>query len=288
LSTYKVGLITGATGFIGSSIAKEFNQNDLGIKWYTPTSNELPLFDKNYTIKTIQKIQPDLVIHCAALLPFKVGWENSKKGNILIDTNLVNALKLLDKNVKIIYCSGVSLYNNTGLELTEKSPLEAKNVYFESKILGENLIRGNFENTVILRISAPYGPSQKIETVLQKFVRLAKKNQDLSIYGDGSRVQNFTLIDDVVEAVKKVITLDATGVYNIASNASITMKKLAETIISVLKSDAKISTIEVIEPDVVVPLNVSNSKAKKQLGWYPSTKLADGIKKFKDESGDNI
>ena len=119
-------------------------------------------------------------------------------------------------------------------------------------------------------------------------MRLAKKNQDLSIYGDGSRVQNFTLIDDVVEAVKKVITLDATGVYNIASNASITMKKLAETIISVLKSDAKISTIEVIEPDVVVPLNVSNSKAKKQLGWYPSTKLADGIKKFKDESGDNI
>jgi UDP-glucose 4-epimerase len=197
--------------------------------------------------------------------------------NNLIDSNIISASSLI-KDIKFIYLSGTSVYEETSDLITEKSNVGSNNLYIKSKIDGEIMIQKNSINYIILRISAPFGKNQRTKTVVHKFISSAKKNQPLYIYGNGERIQNFTYIKDILSVIESLITNNnEIGIFNICSNKIISMKELAEYIIKVTNSKSSIISLNKIDPDKRECLNISNIKANEVLGWVPKFTIESGI-----------
>jgi len=282
-------LITGSEGFIGKSIKSLLASNENDYELFTPNKKELHLFDFTQVKGYLNTAKPDVVIHCAAVLPSKAGEQSSKEGTIRIDSNIVNAVIDYNKNLKLIYCSGCSLYKNNGQLLDESNELFSLNPYLEAKIAGEKLISESLLNSVILRIAAPYGFQQKIQTVIHIFVKRAITDNNIEIFEEGLRVQNFTNVKDVSKAIAEAIKTDKVGTYNICSDRSITMKELAEKIISLSNSKSKIVyKPNIKDKDDTKVLNLDNSKAKHVLKWKPTVTIEEGIIELINEYRNNL
>jgi nucleoside-diphosphate-sugar epimerase len=269
-------LVTGSTGFIGGQIVS-FLEDKQKFKVLSPTRNELNLFIKEDVFDYFKTNNINIVIHCAAILPSNDNLKKTKDLNNLIDSNIISASSLI-KGIKFIYLSGTSVYEETTDLITEKSNVGSNNLYIESKIDGEIMIQKNIINYIILRISAPFGKSQRTETVLHKFISSAIKNEPLYIYGKGERIQNFTYIKDILSVIETLVNNSyEIGIFNICSNKIISMKELADYIIKVTNSKSSIISVNKFDPDKRECLNISNSKANEILGWVPIFNIESGI-----------
>jgi nucleoside-diphosphate-sugar epimerase len=272
--------ISGANGFIGKAIVDEMKSTSSSVIYGIPSSSELDLREFKSVKSYLREFKPDLVLHCAARLPFGSTEEVAFEETCEIDLNVCNSLLETNKKTKLIYASGTSVYLNDGEVITENTKLFSENKYIKAKINGERLFQMNLFNASIFRISAPYGVGQKIETVLHKFVKKSVKNESIGIFGNGERVQNFTNIDDIVKAFILAGEMKVNGVYNICSDRAISMKLLAEKIISLSQSHSQLLFKDKVDSDPTYILKLSNKKAKRELDWNPEVSLDLGLKKI--------
>jgi len=273
----KIVLITGYSGFIGGHLV-QFLSGCENIKLLHPNSNELNLLVKEDVVEYFKLHQPDIIVHCAAVLPDSVDLNKTKYFNNILDANIFSCAKL-NKNVKVIYISGTSVYLDSEGVVDENSAVGNSNPYIQSKIDGEEMLRNSNIEFVILRVSAPFGQLQRIKTVIHKFIECAINDQPLFVYGNGERLQNFTYINDLLNAINIVISKPKIkGIFNICSDKFITMKELAELIINITNSKSEIISLKENDPDKRLHLRISNSKAKSILNWKPIFDTETGLK----------
>ncbi len=281
-------MILGSTGFLGSSIDESLRGSTFEIEILSPTREELDLLDSDRVRSFVNFHKPDIIIHCAAHLPVELDFKKSREINNRIDSNIAGALNN-NSNCRLIYFSGTSVYKSSEVLITEESALNPSNEYFQSKLDGEKIFQNTGINTVILRVSAPYGAKQRAKTVLQKFIELALSNAPITLFGDGQRVQNFTYINDVVSAVYHVLLReDVDGVFNICSDNSVSMRELAEILVDVTNSKSEIFTSNKIDPDQNTVLKFSNQKAKLLLLWSPKFNIRSGLIDLLHEAGHSL
>lgn len=268
-------LITGGSGFIGNNIYKVF-VNEPRLKIFNPDLKSLDLLDSKMTLKYFKQVKPDVIIHCAAILPKYLKSEKQiYESNILMTKNLIDASRF-NKNIRIIFASGTSLYSFKNKILNEESPLISKSGYVKSKIDSEKMLQNFFSNCLILRISAPYGSDQKIKTVIHKFIIKAINNDDIVLFKKGKRIQFFTHIDDVVSSFLIGLKTNIIGVFNVCPDESISMLDLANMIIRISKSNSIINFSN--HEDCELDYYIANQKSKDVLNWYPKVNLEEGIK----------
>lgn len=273
----KVVLITGHSGFIGGNLVQFLSGNE-SIKLLHPNSNELNLLIKEDVVEYFQFHQPDIVVHCAAVLPDSVDLNKTKYLNNILDANVFSCAEF-NKNVKLIYISGTSVYLEAKGVVDENSEVGNDNPYIQSKIDGEEMLRNSNIEFIILRVSAPFGPLQRIKTVVHKFIECALNDQPIFVYGNGERLQNFTYIIDILNAINIVISKEEIkGIYNICSDQFISMKELAELIINITNSKSEIISLEENDPDKRSHVIISNTKAKEVLDWKPNFEIEAGLK----------
>ncbi len=222
----------------------------------------------------------DIIIHCAAVMPRKTNnYLEIAEKNKKIDRNIIKFAK--KNNSKLIYISGTSLYGDKiKKEVKENQVLDiGSNQYFAQKKYSENLFLKELETSTILRISAPYHPSMKANTVLKIFITRAFKNQDLYYYGKGNRVQDFTHTHDIANAIlKNIKNTKIKGIYNIASGTPISMKNLAHLIVKKMPNcTSKILPIGKPDPQEDYRAFFNISKAKKNLNWIPKITIENGV-----------
>jgi UDP-glucuronate decarboxylase len=115
--------------------------------------------------------------------------------------------------------------------------------------------------------------------VVSNFIMQALKNEDITIYGDGSQTRSFCYVDDLIEALFSMMKsrFDFTGPVNIGNPEEFTIKELAELIIALTDSKSKIRHQPLPEDD---PLQRKPdiTLAKKELLWEPKVSLQDGLK----------
>ena len=116
--------------------------------------------------------------------------------------------------------------------------------------------------------------------VVSNFIMQALKNQEITIYGDGSQTRCFCYVEDLIDGLIKLMNScdDFTGPVNLGSLDEISMLELAQKIISLTGSKSEIAFKPLPEDDPR-QRQPEISLAKENLGWEPKTQLEDGLRK---------
>ena len=148
----------------------------------------------------------------------------------------------------------------------------------------ENLCYLYYKNygvpTTSLRYFTVYGPRQRPDMGINKFVRAIINDNEITIYGDGMQTRDFTFVDDAVEANILAAKSNNIGeIFNIGGGNRINVNDLIEAMENTLGKQANVNYIEVQKGDVKDTLADVN-KAKEMLKWEPKTDIYLGLTKY--------
>jgi UDP-glucose 4-epimerase len=300
-------LITGGAGFVPSSLAdgllaKSNYRVVLLDNMLTGAKHNIPDNSNCHFIKgdanKYEDLAPifgrfnfDYVFHYAAVVGVKRTLDNPVM--VLEDIagfkNLLNLAK--NSGVERVFFSSSSEVYGEPVELPQNevtTPLNSKLPYAIVKNVGEAFFRTwkkeyNLDYT-LFRFFNTYGPKQSSDFVMSKFIRAALKNEDITIYGDGSQTRTFCYIDDNIEACINALekNLFVNDVVNIGSDKEMTISQLADIIVKQTNSNSRIIHLPALEEgDMTRRLpDITNMKT---LLNRDLTALETGISKVVDE-----
>ena len=145
----------------------------------------------------------------------------------------------------------------------------------------KNFVSKHNINCIILRFFNIYGVGQSDEYagVITKFIKKITQNKPLEIFGDGLQTRDFVSVYDVVNSIHNAISNDNGGTYNIASGKTVTIKELAEMIISASEKKLEIKHISSKKSDIMYS-QADISLAKNNLKYNPKVGLIEGIRQL--------
>lgn len=161
-----------------------------------------------------------------------------------------------------------------------------RSCYDEGKRMAETLFfdyhRQHDVDIKVIRIFNTYGPRMNPQDgrVVSNFIVQALKDENITIYGDGTQTRSFCYVDDLIEGMVRMMdSRDGfTGPVNLGNPGEFTMKQLAELVLSATGSKSKIVYRELPSDDPTQRKPVIDL-AMKELGWKPTIKLEDGLKR---------
>jgi UDP-glucuronate 4-epimerase len=309
-------LITGGAGFIGSNLINSLFRKNPGIKitcidnfdpFYSADIKQLNIGDFKFnpdfhflyddlsslSAKELCELieEPvDVIVHIAA----KAGVRPSIQNPLAYQqTNVIGTQHLLEfakekKVKKFVFASSSSVYGiNDRYPWKEDERLMPISPYAMTKQAGEML--GHVYSKlygirfIALRLFTVYGPSQRPDLAIHKFVKAILKGEPITMYGDGSTSRDYTFVDDVVQGIIAAMQYDKTGfeIINLGNNYSVSLKELIASIEEVMGKKAIIEQLPE-QPGDVSKTFADINKAKQLLGYNPQTKLKEGLKKFYD------
>ena len=251
-------LITGAAGFLGSHLCERFlNENFFVIgmdNFITGSSKNIDLFKNNNNFKFIEhdvskyvKVDGDLdfILHFASPASpidyLKIPIQTLKVGS-LGTHNLLGLAKA--KKATILVASTSEVYGDPLVHPQNESyfgnvnPIGPRGVYDEAKRFQEAITMAyhRFHNldTKIVRIFNTYGPRMRLNDgrVLPAFIGQSLRNEDLTIFGDGSQTRSFSYVDDWTEGIYRLLHSDDNYPINIGNPNEITIKDFANEIVN--------------------------------------------------------
>ncbi len=301
-------LVTGGSGFIGTSVIKSlllegYDVNCLDIsKPKVDFEKKFKFFKGNiFEDKVVRKAIKGckIVIHLAASLGVKHTDQNIVD---CLDNNILGVKKILihsikNKVQKFIFSSSSEVYGDQrSFPIDEDAELKNKSIYATSKIVAEKYIEGFAKNKKIkyniVRFFNVFGPGQKSNFVIPKFIERINKGKDLQIYGDGNQIRSFC---NIVDATKGLIGVIKRGkpnsIYNIGNNNEpISILNLAKKISKLAeKKNIKIKKITYRNSDRTKEREILKripnlSKIKNDTGYEPKITLENGIKEILREN----
>ena len=165
------------------------------------------------------------------------------------------------------------------------NPIGIRSCYDEGKRCAETLFfdyyRQHQLDIKVVRIFNTYGPRMHPNDgrVVSNFIVQALQGKDITIYGDGQQTRSFCYVDDLIDAMVKMMNSEAgfPGPVNIGNPGEFTMLQLAETILKLSGSKSKI-VYEPLPSDDPKQRQPNIELAKSKLGWQPKVNLEDGLK----------
>jgi len=303
-------LVTGGAGFIGSHLVERLLALGHGVAilddfndFYDPrikhgniaaVKNDVPVFqvdlrDNNAVRGLFHREKFDAIAHLAA----RAGVRPSiAQPQLYYDANVNGTLHLLDAArtagiERFIFASSSSVYGicqdvpfSEDFHLTQTiSP------YAASKIAGEFLC-STFSHlyrmrVVALRFFTVYGARQRPDLAIHQFSRKILAGQPIDQFGDGTTRRDYTYIDDIIQGVVAALKYNGASwdIFNLGESETVPLKDLIEAIETAVGKKAKINRLPEQPGDV--PLTCADiSKARRLLGYNPTTKLRDGLPKF--------
>jgi UDP-glucuronate 4-epimerase len=305
-------LVTGGAGFIGShlverlltaghsvAIADDFNDfYDPAIKWenIARVQKDVPVhrvdLRDNAAVRNLFHGQKfEAILHLAARAGVRPSILHSQ---LYYDTNVNGTLHLLEAArltgvERFIFASSSSVYGichsvpfSESLHLTQTiSP------YAATKIAAEFLC-STFSHLYQMRVLAlryftVYGPRQRPDLAIHHFTRRIHAGLPIDQFGDGSTRRDYTYIDDIVQGTMAALDYDGSlfDIFNLGESETIQLKDLISAIENALGKKAKVNRLPEQPGDV--PLTCADiSKARKLLGYNPTTPLTTGLPRFVD------
>ncbi len=295
-------LVTGGAGNVGSSLAEKLisNENNYVVivdDLTTGKAEKLPISATNAKfikadVNNYNEIAAimlafrfDYVFHYAAVVGVQRTLNNPVK--VLEDINGIKNILELSKNTgvkRVFYSSSSEVYGEP-VEFPQNedtTPLNSKLPYAIVKNVGEAFLRSyqreyNLDFT-IFRFFNTYGPRQSDDFVIAKFIKRALKNEDITIYGDGTQTRTFCYIDDNIDATVAAFEKDlfVNDTINIGNNNETSILDLAKTVIRLTDSKSTIVHLPALTEGDMTRRLPDISKMKVLLG-RELTSLEQGI-----------
>ncbi len=268
-------LVTGIYGFLGSRLAEKLAEKYRVIGLYN--ENTKPLEKIIIAYKDMEQIDiiPDVIVLCHAAVSSGNYHENDE---VLNKINVDYTQKIINKfpSSKLIYISSVSIFENDGSVISEKSANQPQTPYALSKLEGEKLVINNPQNYVI-RLSSLYGKGMKENTLIPNYCNQALQGKIISVWGNGGRYQNYIYIEDAIGLIEKAIACRSIIDFPLLGVAD---KEYTNT--EVAEEVAKLTGAEIIYTgeDNSPSVHYSNDLTRNTLDWSAVTTLTDGLREY--------
>lgn len=312
-------LVTGGAGFIGSTLSVRLlergdavlaldNFND----YYDPEIKrqnvaavrardaagryfvcEADVRDAHGLMRAFEGFAPDAVVHLAACAGVRPSIEQPE---FYYDVNVMGTLRLLEVMRRfdcrrMAYASSSSVYGNS-----EKAPFGEKDrvdkpisPYAASKKACELMLHVEHAlhglSVACLRFFTVYGPRQRPDLAISKFIRNMRAGQAIPVYGDGSTVRDYTYIDDIVDGALRALDWTAGAprydIFNLGAGRTISLNEMIKTIERVLGVEARIERLPMQMGDVDRTF-ADIAHAREVLGYRPATSFEAGIRGYVD------
>ena len=302
-------LVTGAAGFIGSQLCESLitrGDQVLGIDNFDPfysvenKKNNLKNLSSSSNFKFLnislndeltalvgEDFKFDVIVHLAA----KAGVRPS-----LADpagyyfTNVNGTQNLLDFAVKrripkFVFASSSSVYGENPKRpwFESDSDLLPISPYASSKLAGEHLGHvyslHNDLQFIALRFFTVFGPRQRPDLAIRKFIELIKEKKKIPVFGDGSTTRDYTFVSDTIAGIVSAVDhgeLPNFDIFNLGRGDSISLSEMISTISDVLKIEADIERLP-FQPGDVGHTQASIQKAESLLDYRPQVSFRDGV-----------
>jgi len=305
-------LVTGGAGFIGSHLVEKLLATGHDVSILDDFND---FYDPQIKRANIEAVAADIRIHCLDLrdsaavnalfhsekfdaiahLAARAGVRPSiREPRLYCDTNIGGTLHLLEAArltgiERFIFASSSSVYGSSktvpfseSLHLTQTiSP------YAATKVAGEFLCSTYSHlyqmRVVALRFFTVYGARQRPDLAIHQFTRRIHAGQPIEQFGDGTTRRDYTYIDDTIQGVMAALDYDGPlfDLFNLGESDTIQLKDLIASIEAALGRKAKINQLPEQPGDMPVTC-ADISKARKLLGYNPTTPLSVGLPKFVD------
>ncbi|MBQ3689728.1 MAG: SDR family oxidoreductase [Bacteroidales bacterium] len=297
-------LITGGAGFIGSHLSELLlNQGNDVIcldNFFTGSKQNIVHLMDNKFFELIRhdvidpfKAEVDEIYNLAcpaSPVHYQINPIKTVKTSVMGAINMLGLAKRL--KVKILQASTSEVYGDPQIHPQSEdysgnvSCIGPRACYDEGKRIAETLFTSyhnqNGVKIKIIRIFNTYGPRMNPNDgrVVSNFIVQALRNNDITVYGDGTQTRSFQYIDDLLSAMTKMMATNdnLTGPINIGNPEEFTIKELAEKIIDLTGSKSKI-IYKPLPKDDPVRRKPDIRLAMEKLSWQPLTPLDEGLKK---------
>ncbi len=294
-------LVTGGSGFIGSHVVDKLRErgHEPVIYDLRPSPWHLGPDGTGSTVDTVlgsitdrESLERalhscDAVAHLAAVADVNdvhASPEDAERVNARGTVAVLEAARRAGVK-RIVYASTIWVYSDCEPEQVNEETLlpPPSHLYTSTKLAGELYCKAYQElygiDYTILRFGIPYGPRAREAAVVPAFVNKALAGQPLTLAGDGSQSRKFVYVEDLADGVASGLDEIAVNrVYNLASDETVTIKQIAETIKD-LMGDVEIVHTPARPGDFGGKI-VSSERAEAELGWTAKTPFAEGVRRY--------
>jgi UDP-glucuronate decarboxylase len=297
-------LVTGGAGFLGSHLCSRlldegcdvlcvdnfFTGSKKNVKGLIANPN-FELMRHDITFPLYVEVDEIYNLACpASPIHYQLDPVQTTKTSVHGAINVLGLAKRV--KAKILQASTSEVYGNPQVHPQPETywghvnPIGLRSCYDEGKRCAETLFfdyhRQHNLMIKVARIFNTYGPHMHPNDgrVVSGFIMQALKNRPLTVFGDGSQTRSFCYVDDLIEAIIRLMKTpdDVTGPINVGNPVEISILELAQTIIEVIGSRSKIE-LKDLPKDDPIRRKPDISFAKKYLDWEPVVSLEQGLRK---------
>ena len=305
-------LVTGGTGFLGSHLCDRLIRDGHEVlcldNFFTGRRvNVIQLLDhRSFELVRHDVTEPILLevdqiynLACpASPVHYQYNPVKTVKTNVMGTINMLGLAKRV--RARILQASTSEVYGDPEVHPQPESywgnvnPIGIRSCYDEGKRLAETLMmdyhRQNHVDTRIVRIFNTYGPRmlENDGRVISNFIVQAMLGKELTIYGDGTQTRSFCYVDDLIEAMTRLMNTDYEHAtysihdpVNVGNDQEISMRDLAEDISRAVGVETRIRYCS-LPADDPKQRRPDITRAKELLNWAPKVSFSDGIRKTVD------
>ncbi len=301
-------LVTGVAGFIGSHLAERLVSlgcRVIGVDsfcdFYDPEVKRRNLYPLDRSddfhlieadVRDVERMEevfathrPSTVVHLAAMAGVRPSIESP---GLYVSVNVDGTVNLLQAAArhgvqKFLFASSSSVYgNNRKVPFSEEDPVDHPiSPYAATKKAGE-LLCHTFSHlyglpVVCLRFFTVYGPRQRPDLAIAKFMRLMSEGKEIPVFGDGQMSRDYTYINDIIDGtVSAMQSVESYRIYNLGGSKPVTLTTLIRTIENTTGLPARIRRLPP-QPGDVERTCADLTRARRELGFDPRVSLEEGI-----------
>lgn len=276
-------LVTGSDGFIGRHLIRKLRDRGVAVEEFDITKGKDAADFKSF--ESLRKV--DAVVHLAARTFVPDAFENPAR---IYRENIGGTLNVLEycrmnSIKKIVYASSYVYGRPERLPIDENHTAGIQNPYGRSKLIGEALCKGYYEDygivPVIFRPFNIYGPGQGKAFLIPSLISQCLSDSDTIIVKDLLPRRDYIYIDDVTEAyVYAILDYNCTSpeIFNIGSGTSYSVQEIINKLQTITATDKKIISEGQQRKNEIPDCTADTDKIKKIFGWTPKYDIDEGLR----------